>query len=119
MDFALQKAKTQAVLFWGSLKEYSPFAKWPKNDNIVFVSKRLKEDAKGFLSALKESKEGFYFLNSETDLEFLRAWDFRNGTEKGLTLMLASIFEDKSTYIQAKGRVLRGNDEGSIYTLPR
>ena len=86
---------------------------------MVQVATKLKDDAKSFLSRLKEAKEGFFFLNSETDGEFLGAWDFRNGTVKGLTLMLASSFENKSTYIQAKGRVLRGNDEGCIYTLPR
>lgn len=86
---------------------------------MIHVAQKIKDDAKGFLQELKDSRKGFYFLNSVTDVEFLRAWDFRNGTVKGLTLMLASPFENKSTYVQAKGRVLRGNDEGCIYTLPR
>ena len=83
------------------------------------MAKKIKEDAKAFLTGLQEAREGLFFLNSETDSEYIRAWDFRNRTSKGMMLMLASLFESKSSYIQAKGRVMRGNDEGCIYTLPR
>ena len=47
----------------------------------------------------------------------MRGWDFRNKTDHGLTLILASPFENEGDYIQAKGRVCRGADEGQIYEL--
>lgn len=78
-------------------------------------------NAHTFLAELLVAESGFYFLDAKNDkdLQYLRAWDFRNQTREGITLILATIFENESTYMQAKGRVLRDSDMGSIYTLPR
>jgi hypothetical protein len=55
----------------------------------------------------------------DEDLPFMTGWDFRNSTATGLSLFLASPFQTEGIYKQACGRVLRGHDEGRIYTLPR
>ena len=49
----------------------------------------------------------------------MRGWDFRNSSQEGLSLILAAPFKTEADYNQACGRVLRGNDEGKIFTLPR
>ena len=73
-----------------------------------------------FLNELKRSENGFYFLEADQDrdLKYLRGFDYRNGTCKGLCLVLAAQFQDQVTYLQAKGRISRGSDEGTVFTLP-
>ena len=121
VKFAVAKSLNQPVLFWGGSSQYSGCSAWPAGKELVSVADGLKENAESFLAKLQEADHGFYFLEADNDrdLEYMRGWDFRNGTSNGLYLMLASVFETEATYDQACGRVLRGQDEGSIYTLPR
>ena len=67
------------------------------------------------------AEKGFYFLEADDqkDLMYLRGYDYRNSTAKGIHLILAAQFDDEATYIQAKGRVQRGSDEGRVYALQR
>ena len=114
-------AEDYVVLFWGKSSVYSQCSDWPCADKLILVADRIRGNAEAFLAELLVADHGFYFLEADNnrDLEYMRGWDFRNNTPKGITLVLAATFENESAYIQAKGRVLRGSDEGAVYTLPR
>ena len=85
------------------------------------VSEAIQNDAELFLNNLLTATNGFYFLEAkdEKDLQYLCGWNYRNNTIKGLTLVLAAVFKTQADYIQAKGRVQRGGDEGRVHALPR
>ena len=120
LRFAAEKAKTMAVLFYGSSTLYGKSASWA-NMSITPVGDKIREDAEAFLVALKTAEKGIFFLEADgdRDLGFLRGVDYRSTTQNGICLILASQFKDKSTYLQARGRVKRSSDEGECWALPR
>ena len=120
IKFAIELSKSRPVLFWGSSTQYSKCPSWNGVDLCV-VAEKLNEDSAKFLRELETAENGFYFFEAdgERDLEYMRAWDFRNKTQNGLTLLLATPFKSEVHYVQAKGRVGREKDEGAVYALPR
>jgi len=65
--------------------------------------------------------KGFYLLEAEgqRDLMCLRGYDYRNTTAHGIHLFLAAQFDNEAIYLQSKGRVQRGGDQGCVYALQR
>ena len=122
LKLALQKAKEQPVLFWGSGSQYSELEGWPGEEDQLFVPVALSIslNASKFFEKLQMATSGLYFLESDNmrDLDLTRGVDYRNAQPKGICLILASPFTTKSEYLQALGRVRRHADEGQVFTLP-
>ena len=85
------------------------------------VAEQITEDAEGFFLKLLSTTTGFYFLEADEyrDMEYLRAYDYRNSTAAGIQLYLASELPNKTSYLQAIGRTKRGGDHGNVHTLPK
>ena len=113
-------AKKQPVLFYGKSSVYSGCKGWPKdNHSFTPVALSIRLDAKKFFASLLVARAGFYFLEAdkEKDLSYTRGTDYRNSQPKGICLILACTFSTKSEYLQAKGRVKRGRDDGQVWEL--
>ena len=91
----------------------------PKSQHVIPVAEALKVDAKLFFDTLLDDTDGIYFLEAdeERDLGLTRGVDYRNRQAKGICLMLACTFANKSQYLQALGRVRRCTDQGDVYEL--
>ena len=114
VKFAAKLSKKSPVLYWGKSSEYSKYAGWPKEADMVIVAAELRNNPSEFLAGLRVAKSGFFFFEADNnrDLQYLRAWDYRSSTSQGLSLFLAAPFDTKSTFLQAQGRICRGSDEG-------
>ena len=119
MNLAAKKVKEQPVIFYGKTSVYKTCKAWPKEKSIIQVAEKLKSDPQKFFEELQEAKSGFYFLEAddERDLSYTRGVDYHNSQPKGICLMLACTFANKSQYLQALGRVKRCTDQGVIYAL--
>ena len=106
------------MLFYGKSSEYKACSSWPEK-SLIQVAKKLSDDPQKFFDELREAKSGLYFLEAdeERDLDYTRGVDYRNGTVKGICLILAATFANKSQYLQALGRVKRCTDQGVIFAL--
>ena len=121
VKFAVAQSRENATLFWGKSSTFAGCPEWPKEEDVVSVRGCIQQDAKAFFEQLRDINQGFYFLEADEgrDLEFLRGYDYRNRTARGLSLILAEPFQANQLFLQAKGRVCRGSDEGQVFTLPR
>ena len=117
MNLAAKKVKEQPVLFWGKRSVYEKCAAWPEATTTVAMSIRMP--GSNFFEKLMHATSGFYVLNAdkEEDLALTRGVDYRNVQPKGICLILACPFANKSQYLQALGRVKRNTDQGVIYAL--
>ena len=119
LNLAVKMAKQQPVLFWGKSSVYGALKGWPKPQLLVPVSLSIRLNAEKFFDKLLVANSGFYFLEADDarDLEYTRGVDYRNSQPHGICLILACPFATKSEYLQALGRVRRGQDDGSVYEL--
>ena len=119
IKLAASKAKELPVLFYGRSSIYENFKAWPNDKLLIPVAVTLSLNTQKFFEELKVATSGFYFLEAddEKDLGLTRGIDYRNSQSKGICLMLASTFSNRSEYLQARGRVKRGNDEGQVWEL--
>jgi len=119
--FVTQRSKKQALIFWGSGKVYASCTAWPSEEEVVHVPAAIKTDARGFFQHLLTATKGFFFLDSdiEENLQYLRGYDYRCSGAKGLALVLGTPFVTQVAYDQARARVRRGTDEGSVFVLQR
>ena len=88
---------------------------------MIKVAESIQADAEQFFADLLTAAKGFYFLEADQcqDQLYLRAYDYRNSSPTGISLILAAEVTDEATFIQATGRVRRGGDEGKVFRLPK
>ena len=67
---------------------------------MISVADNITKNAKSFFDSLLVAKQGFYLIEADEDigLKYLRAYDYRNRTEKGLVIFLTEPFANKSLY---------------------
>ena len=90
----MELSKQAVVLFWGKNSVYSACPGWPKVRDMILIADSIRKDAKAFFDDLLSATIGFYFLEADADrdLTFLRAYNYRNQTAKGINLLLAAPF---------------------------
>ena len=117
LKLAVKKAKEQPVLFYGKSSVYESLDAWP--EAVYSVADNIKSYGPVFFESLMHATSGFYSLEAdkEEDLALTRGVDYRNVQPKGICLILACPFANKSQYLQAPGRVKRNTDQGVIYAL--
>ena len=98
MKKAVEKSKEQTLLFYGKSSVYEACTAFPEDHLLTPVAIMLSLDAQKFFDELQEATSGFYFLEAddERDLGLTRGIDYRNAQPKGICLMLACTFANKS-----------------------
>ena len=119
VKLAVKKSTEQAVLFYGKVSVYGLLDGWPQQADIVHVAETMRENATAFFQSLEVANWGFYLIDADDpdSSSHLRGTDFRCSQPRGICLILAYTFATAADYLQAKGRVRRGTDEGTVYEM--